>query len=114
MEAKTRKVVSLIGIASVGVCFAACLWLLFAAGCAGDAKGGALGNPARALQLESYAFITFVVALLAGTSIPFVYPRGSAAVRTALAVVFFALALVIWVVVGIQIEIQGVQSCFHS
>jgi hypothetical protein len=54
------------------------LWLLFAtgavftlfisfkAGCAGDPKGGSLGDPMRALQLESYSLLPLLLGAVSG------------------------------------------------
>jgi hypothetical protein len=85
--------------------------LLFQAGCAGDSKTGALGDPARALELESTSLLPFLVGLIAGASLVARALGSTLTQRTAnpLAFVIFGGSL-LWLL-GVQFEAWGVRSC---
>jgi hypothetical protein len=86
------------------------LLILFRAGCAGDVKTGSLGDPRQALQLEGYGLIAALVSTALSTA-EFVLTSKTVH-RTSYAIAFALFSLVCWWIVGIQVEIQGVQSCF--
>jgi hypothetical protein len=60
----SRHFVALWSAASLGT-LTLSQWLMFKAGCAGDVKGGASGDPILALEIESQAiFVEFIGLLL--------------------------------------------------
>ncbi|WP_098495019.1 hypothetical protein [Collimonas sp. PA-H2] len=93
--------------------FSAYLWLLYSAGCAGDAKGGSYGDPVRALQLESYALVPFLFALFTGTALPFMFGTYGLAGRSVVAAIFFVFVGAAFIFLGIQIEFWGIDACFN-
>jgi hypothetical protein len=89
---------------------ASSLLVMFKAGCAGDPKGGSLGNPVRALELEGIALLPLLLsAAFGGAAIGYT----SHSIHRVAHGVAFALFVVIclWVA-GMQFETWGVQSCF--
>ncbi|MEQ1663072.1 MAG: hypothetical protein ABL877_10310 [Thiobacillus sp.] len=86
------------------------LFIMFKAGCAGDAKGGSLGDPTRALQLEGYSF--YPLLLSAGTGGAAIGMISKSIHRVAQGVAFATFALSCLWIAGMQLEIWGVQSCF--
>ena len=100
----------------------ACLWLIFAAGaaftfyilfragCAGDTKGGSLGDPVRALQLESYSLLPFIFSAVSGGAA--VGLMSKSIHRVAQGGAFATLILFCLWLAGMQFETWGVQSCF--
>lgn len=87
------------------------LYLAYLAGCAGDTKGGALGDPVRALVLEGYSVGPFLVAVVSTAIAVFSFMRGTVGFRMGVSVgsVFFS-AVGLWFA-GMQIEWEGVRSC---
>jgi hypothetical protein len=88
------------------LCLALSYWLQFRAGCAGDVKSGALGDPQRALQLEYIAFPFFLLAVGAGVAVLLLYGR------LAIASAFFLIGGPLMWYLGVQLEVWGVQHCF--
>jgi hypothetical protein len=88
--------------------------LLYQAGCAGDTKGAALGNPVHALHLEGLAMLPFAVGMVSGTGAIALAGGTSSGRRAALATGFLLIGGVFLWVLGVQFEIWGVQSCFAS
>lgn len=48
------------------MCAALALFVMFKAGCAGDPKGGSLGNPVRALELEGVGLFPLLLSAASG------------------------------------------------
>jgi hypothetical protein len=105
---RSRLLLVALSLASLALSF----WLLFRAGCAGDLKGGALGDPKRALELEYAALPCFFLGVVAGiTCIALVRQLP---VRQRIGLVGGALLIgvpALWLL-GIQFEVWGVQYCF--
>ena len=84
-------------------------FIMFKAGCAGDIKGGSLGDPVLALQLESYGLLPlFISAASGGAAIGLM---SKSIHRVAQGVVFATFMLFCLWLAGMQFEIGGVQSC---
>ena len=98
----------LVSVLGIALSFA----LLFQAGCTGDPKTGALGNPVRSLELEGFALLPFLGGLIAGAAsvVKGFSATPSRRAANALAFVIFGGGL-LWLL-GIQFEAWGVQSCF--
>lgn len=88
-------------------CCAVYYWLSSAAGCAADLKGGTWGDPARALELESFSLLPLITALALAVIAPFVCLRNSLLLRASLAVVAF-------VVVGGGLLLGGISTAFDA
>jgi hypothetical protein len=86
------------------------LYISFKAGCAGDSKGGALGNPVRALQLEGYSMLALLFGAVSGGAAVGLWSRSVH--RVAQGGAFATFILVCFWLAGMQFEIWGVQSCF--
>jgi len=86
------------------------LIMMFKAGCAGDTKGGAYGDPLRALELEGMALFTLILSAVFGVAGIMCVSRFTN--RGAIGAAFGLLALVILWLAGIQLESWAVQSCF--
>jgi hypothetical protein len=104
----TRVALSLAALA----CLSASLYFMYQAGFAGDLKTGALGDPRRALNIESTGV------LFAWLSIGFVAVAVS--VHTGLVVIrriatvicTVVLSLSVFTYLGISAEVRGTQNCF--
>ncbi|MBN8284739.1 hypothetical protein [Zoogloea sp.] len=92
------------------MCAALELFLMFKAGCAGDPKGGSLGNPARALDLESVGLLTLLLSAASGGAAIGLALRSIH--RIAQGVAFALLVFIGLWFAGAQFEVWGVQSCF--
>lgn len=101
--------ISLLTVAMIAS--AAYLYFAYQAGCAGDLKGGTLGNPQQALRYEGLATGPLFLALLCFAALPIVAPFGGMTKRTLASAALFLVALVALVLGGIQVEIMGVQQC---
>ena len=86
------------------------LFVMLKAGCAGDPKGGSLGDPIRALQLESVALLPLLLSAVSGGAAVGLISQSIN--RVAHGVAFALLALICLWLAGMEIEIWGVQSCF--
>lgn len=82
-------------------------WLSAAAGCAADLKGGTWGDPARALELESFSLVPASIAIALATAAPFIYLRKALVFRVSLAVVAFVL-------VGALLLLGGINAAFTA
>jgi hypothetical protein len=91
---------------------AAYLYFTYKAGCAGDLKGGTLGDQQQALRYEGLSTGPLFVALLCFVASPLVAPFGGLAKRTLASAALFLIALVALILGGTQVEIVGVQQCF--
>jgi hypothetical protein len=110
MPISQRNYLSL-GLATLfAICAALSLYLCFKAGCTGDSKGGSLGDPSLALQIENYAFLSLLIATVSGgAAISFATKLGY---RSPYAILFALFAFIGLWLLGIQIETWGVQSCY--
>jgi hypothetical protein len=86
------------------------LFVMFKAGCAGDLKGGALGDPIRALQYERYSVFSLIVSAASGGATVALMSKSTHRIAHSLA--FATATLICLWLAGIQFEIWGVQSCF--
>jgi len=90
---------------------AVALFILFKVGCAGDLKGGSLGDPIRALELEGVGLFPLLVsAASCGATFGLV---SQSIHRVAHGVGFALLALICLWFAGMELEIWGIQSCFQ-
>lgn len=99
---------------SLGLLFAVSaalsLFVMFKAGCAGDPKGGSLGNPVRALELEGVALLPLLLSTVFGGAAISLASRSVH--RVTQGVAFALVALIGLWFAGMQFEVLGVQSCF--
>jgi hypothetical protein len=87
-------------------------FMLFRAGCAADLNSGN-GDPLGALEIESSAlFVHLVGVLLGGLSIGLLMNGSKSGLACALAFIVLG-GIGLWIV-GIQIEIWGVQYCLQT
>jgi hypothetical protein len=102
-----------ISLLSVGIFSSAtCLYFSYLAGCAGDLKGGTLGDPQQALHYEGLSTGPLFLALLCFTALPIFAPfKGIAKRALASTAIFFATAVAL-ILGGIQAAVMGVQQCF--
>lgn len=94
------------------MCAATALFVMFKAGCAGDPKGGSLGNPVGALELEGIGLLPLLLSAASGGA---AIGLASWSIHRIAQGVAFALLIFIglWLA-GMQFEVWGVQSCFKS
>ena len=85
---------------------------MYQAGCAGDLKTGALGDPSRALNIEStgvlfawlgIGFLTIAVSVHTGLLV---------VRRIATVICTVVLSLAVFTYLGISAEVRGTQNCF--
>jgi hypothetical protein len=86
------------------------LFVMFKAGCTGDPKGGSLGDPVRALELEGVGLLLLLVSAASGGAV--ISLASQSIHRIAQGVAFALLALIGLWFAGMQFEFWGVQSCF--
>lgn len=86
------------------------LIILFQAGCAGDVKTMALGDVRRALQLEGYGIGAALVS--AGLSAAAFIQISQSPRRVPQAITFALFLFVCLWIAGMEMETQGIQSCF--
>ena len=109
----TRRLGFLAVLSAISLSFdAVSAWLLFKAGCAGDTKGGRLGDPLVALSLENAAFPFFLLAIVATVSLLAWLTPGSARYRVAAIVAFVLVGVPALWLMGHQVEVWGVQHCY--
>lgn len=112
MTPSTRRNLVVALVALLLACVFFDLWLAYVAGCTGDPKGGVAGDPVRALEIQAYSLVPFLLALAISASIPFAFAQGSILVRSAVATLLFVLVLAGLVFAGIEIEYKAAQICF--
>jgi len=90
----------------------ATVYLLYSAGCVGDTKGGALGSPVAALELEGKAFAAKLLSVIVGAAFAFRVSPGSIVRKgtSAMFAMIFAFGLLFYV--GIEAEVAGVRACW--
>ena len=86
-------------------------FVMFKSGCAGDIKGGALGNLVRAQELEGLGNIISVLSAAFGGAAYGLVSRSRN--RIAHSVAFALFSLVCFWLAGMQFNTWGVQSCFQ-
>ncbi len=104
-------------MALIGAALACSGWawaLMFKAGCTGDVKGGALGDPAAALAVEDSAFLLASLGVLLLTASTLYLARFTLAQRALIATAALLMGIVISTVLGIRVYVWGVQSCFTT
>ena len=93
---------------------ALCYYCMFRAGCTGDVKSGALGNPARALEWESLATLPFLLGVVAGVALMARTLRGvSGWSKAAIAACALVGTVSLWLG-SVEMESRGILSCFAS
>jgi hypothetical protein len=103
-------VIALITLAAL----AADLYFMHAAGCAGDLKGGAVGNPQAALALEGRSLGFMLLFLFGSAFLGYAYGRSSVGLRVVRATGTLVIAFAATLYLGIQAEVTGVQECWAS
>jgi hypothetical protein len=99
---------ALLTVAAVAVS----LGLLFKAGCSGDIKGGALGDPSAALHLEALALAPALLALVAGAcTVWLLTGRRGGGGRAALVVAWLVSGVPLLWIAGVQMQAWGTQAC---
>jgi hypothetical protein len=86
--------------------------LSFKAGCTGDLKGGALGNPIEALRLQGFAAMAALASTIAFMCAASTLRTRSPSTRLKLAIAAVLITSLVWFTVGWEAEIQGVRQCF--
>ena len=101
-----------ISVFALAICsFITALYFSFQAGCAGDVKAGALGNPSLALQIENAAFFTMFIGLVLG-AFAIALRTSGVAQRVANGLGFVIIGFILFWLLSWQLETFGVQSCF--
>ena len=93
------------------VSVALALFVMFQAGCAGDPKGGSLGDPIRALELESVGLLPLLVSAASGGAALGLASQSIHRIAHGAGFTLFTL-ICLWFA-GMQFETWGVQSCFQ-
>jgi hypothetical protein len=110
----TRPSSPMIFLAVAGAMLLTTVALSFWAGCTGNLKGGALGNPVAALQVQNYSGLAAVGAAVALALATASYKAATPLIKGMLAVVSVTLPILIWFTVGWEAETQGVQQCLAT
>lgn len=109
----TRSRIAAVSLMTACLVATAAAWYLsYLAGCTGDTKGGALGDPVRALEIESYALVPELLALLCLAGLPLAHGKISHPVQFSVAVLLFVIGLPVLIFTGIHFEAMGVRVCF--
>ena len=90
-------------LAGIGIAF----W----AGCTGDTKGGSLGDPVAALQIQSFGALAALGAALAFAAAASTLRAKDSTTRVKLAIAAVLAVAMVWIVVGWEAEVQGVKQC---
>ena len=85
---------------------------MFQAGCAGDLKGGSLGDMQLAQDREATATLLAWGSILAGVVAIALRKSLDALRRFGVGLLFFVFGFVVLTLAGIQFEVWGVQACF--
>ncbi|WP_374347794.1 hypothetical protein [Chitinimonas sp.] len=96
---------------SIVASFAASMWFSYLAGCAGDLKGGALGDPQRALEIESNAALLGWLSVLLAAGLFGSLPRLHISQRFGAAILSICVGLIAITLLGIEFEGNGVRAC---
>ncbi len=104
-----------VALCAIGVTLLlAAIGLSFWAGCTGDVKTGALGNPVAALQIESFSAVAALAAALALVGAVSTLRTRASTTRVKLGVAAAFAVAVLWVTVGLEAEVQGVKQCLTA
>lgn len=107
-----RQRVSVLLLVVASVCLLLSPILSFMAGCAGDTKGGSLGNITLALHYGGLASLALFAGLSFGSAGFVVRPAPELSQRAAYAAAWFFFSGILFLVAAFQAEVWGVQSCF--
>ena len=100
------------GLFALAICsFFSALYFSFQAGCAGDVKTGALGNPSLALQIENFAFSIMFLGLVLG-AFAIALRTSGVAKCVANGLGFVIIGFILFWLLSWQLEAFGVHSCF--
>ena len=100
------------GLFTIAICsFISALYFTFQAGCAGDVKTGALGNPSLALEIESSAFSIMFLGLVLG-AVAIALRTSGWALRVANGLGFVTIGFILFWLLSLRLESFGVHSCF--
>lgn len=100
------------GVFALAVCsFIYSLYLSFQAGCAGDVKTGAIGNPSLALEVENSAFSIMFLGLVLG-AFAIAFRTTGVAQRVTNGLGFVIIGFILFWLLSLQLESYGVHSCF--
>jgi len=111
MKAVQSRYVRVALVLCAATCLAVSLLLMYRAGCVGDLKGGTLGDPLKALAIESKAVVLgwLAVLLLAATAGALPWPHTVHRVTAVISALVFGWGAVN--ISGIHFETLGVQAC---
>jgi len=102
-----------IGVFALAFCsFISALYFSFQAGCAGDVKSGALGNPSLALEIENSAFSFMFFGLVLG-AFAIALRTSGVPQRVANGLGFIVIGFVLFWLLSWQLEALGVHSCLR-
>jgi hypothetical protein len=88
--------------------------LSFLAGCTGDLKGGALGDPIEAGRLQGFAAMAALASAFAFIGAASALRSRSPSTRIALALAAVLVTSLVWFTAGWETEIQGVRQCLAT
>jgi len=106
-----QKLVSTVGFLIAGGCACAAVIFAYKAGCAGDVKTGAFGDPVAALRLENESALALCAMLLVGAASALIWP-GSIAKRLMRGLACIPLSVFVWFALFLEVERLGLQACF--
>ena len=85
---------------------------MYQAGCTGDLKGGSLGDPLRALEIEGKGVALSWLSVLLLAAVAGSLPKLDITQRVVAALAALIVGVIALTIAGIQFEVWGVQSCF--
>ena len=85
--------------------------LAFWAGCTGDIKGGSLGDPVAALQVQSFSALAALGAALAFVAAASTLRAKDSTTRVKLGLAAVLAVAMVWFFVGWEAQVQGVKQC---
>ena len=88
--------------------------LSFRAGCTGDLKGGALGDPIEALRLQGFAALAALASTFALVGAASALQSRGPRTKITLALAAVLVTALVWFIVGWEAELQGVRQCFAT
>ena len=84
---------------------------MFRSGCAGDTKGGAYGDPIRAMNIEEVGFVIGLVGLVLAALATFTITQLTTRMRISIAVAILLLGFIAMEIMDIELEAYGVRRC---
>lgn len=112
MSASSNPKMSDTFLAVAVLCLFLSIAVSFQAGCAGDAKGGSLGNVELALHYGSLAMLLILAGMSMGSIGLMVRSAPALGQRATQAVAWFLGSGVLFWLAAFQAETWGIQSCF--